>query len=105
MVVVCDILFFNLTNATKVASVYLILGIILLSLSFYIIVRLIISQFLKFYIKKGHKVALYLTFLFLTMVAFQSSGELSWSDLVVLIALILVSYVYTSYLKTDKQHI
>jgi hypothetical protein len=100
-----DIIFFGSTNTTKVASYLVIVGFLLLTMSFYQVIYYFLS-FIKLYgipIKRKSHLAIYLTVVLGILVALQSIGELSPKDIIVLLPLAAVGYVYSSYMKPTKQ--
>jgi hypothetical protein len=95
---------FGLTNAGSVASIGLIIGFGLLALTFYYFVGGLLS-FVRLYgltVKRKKRAATVLTGLFSGLVALQSIGELNSRDILVLVPLMVIGYVYSSYGKSTR---
>jgi predicted membrane protein len=94
-----DCLLYFSTNARNVASLILIVGfVLLLATSYYIFYGLIaISQLYGFKVHHQNRLALSLTGVFGALIALQSVGELSPHDVIVLLPLGLIAYLYSSY--------
>jgi hypothetical protein len=95
---------FGLTNAGSVASIGLIIGFGLLALTFYYFVGGLLS-FVRLYglsIKRKKRAATVLTGLFSGLIALQSIGELNSRDVLVLVPLMVIGYIYSSYGKSTR---
>lgn len=102
-----DVLFFGGTNSNRVASYLLIVGFILLVCTIYQIIYCLFS-FARFYgipFRHKQRLALYVTGIVGFALALQSIGELGSRDVLVLVPLAIVAYVYSAYGKSDKEQI
>jgi hypothetical protein len=102
---VADIAVFSATNADNVPSFELMLGFLLLALTFYYLMCSLLT-FVRLYgvsIKRKRRLAAALTGMMSGLVALQSIGELNSHDVVVLLPLMLVAYVYSFYIKTNAR--
>lgn len=98
--------FFTLTNPNQVDSLVLIVGFLLLSLTSYLLVsRLcVVSQLYGLPLaKQSHRVALFGTGVIAGLLALQSIGELTLRDLLVVVPLGIVMYLYLSYGKNKNR--
>jgi hypothetical protein len=101
---VLDILFFTTTNTNKDPSWVIIVGFVLVLLSAYIFFYYLLS-FLRLYglpIGRKRRLATYLTFVVGIIVALQSVGELTPKDVLVLVPIALIGYIYTGYAKPNR---
>jgi hypothetical protein len=99
ILVVMDAILFASTNARTVPSLLLIAGFVLLLLTIYHLIYGLLA-FIRLYgvnIGRQSRLALYLTGLAGVVVGLQSTGELSPRDLVVLLPLAGLAYLYNSY--------
>jgi hypothetical protein len=106
VLVVADGLFFTTTNPNKVASSVLIVGFALVALTIYGLLRLLlaVATFYGLPLKnRGRRIALLIGISTAIGVALQSLGELTLRDVVVLILLTGLIYVYTSYGRDHKR--
>lgn len=95
-----DIVFFNLTNPSTAPSGLLIVGFVLVALSLYVLLRLILAVASVYGVpmrERGRRPALFIGVGLAIVVALQSLGELSLRDVVVLLLLTVIAYVYTTY--------
>ncbi|HEY5152452.1 MAG TPA: hypothetical protein VII55_00600 [Candidatus Saccharimonadales bacterium] len=93
---------FGLTNTGNVPSIGLMAGFLLLALTFYCFVRGLLS-FARLYglsIRRKRRLALVVTGLASGVVALQSIGELNSRDILVVVPLMLIGYIYSSYGKS-----
>lgn len=106
VLVAADSLFFTTTNPNKVASSVLIVGFVLVALSIYGLLRLALAAATFYGLplqNRGRRVALLVGISIAIAVALQSLGELTVRDVVVLILLTGLIYVYTSYGRDQKR--
>lgn len=97
-----DFLFFGLTNASKVSVLILVIGFILLTINIYMLVTGVVKLLRWYGINLGesrNRITLMISGFLAAIVAFQSTGQLTLKDMVVLIPFILGAYFYTSYKK------
>lgn len=92
-------LLFGGTNASSVPAIIVGAGFILLSILFYYlaygVIRLVELHGLP--IKRKRRLATSLMGIFSSLVALQSIGELSPRDVLVLLPLVIVAYLYSFY--------
>lgn len=106
VLVIADSLFFTMTNPNKVASSVLIIGFTLVALTIYGFLRLGLAAatFYGLPLKnRGRRIALLIGISMAIAVALQSLGELTLRDVVVLILLTGIVYIYTSYGRDQKR--
>lgn len=97
---IIDSLFFTLTNPSNVASVLLMVGFILLALTMFIGITKLLALSGLYGLPLGphkYRLALFGTAVLGGLVALQSIGELTIRDLIVVLPLALILYVYLSY--------
>lgn len=97
---VLDIGFFSSTNPTKMPSGLLIVGFVLVALSIYALLRMLLGIASIYGLplaEHGRRQALFLGGVCAVLVALQSLGELTLRDVVVLVLLALIAYLYTTY--------
>jgi hypothetical protein len=97
---VFDIGFFNTTNPSKTPSGLLIVGFVLVALSVYAVLRILLVLATIYGLplaQHGRRQALFLGGVCAVLVALQSLGELTLRDVVVLVLLTLIAYLYTTY--------
>jgi hypothetical protein len=102
-----DFLFFTNTNVNGVASYVLAVGFILVVLTLYELTDVVLG-FLKLYglpVKRKTLLTRYITLTAGILIAFKSIGQLSGRDILVIIPLAILSYIYMSYPKSDKRQI
>ena len=106
VLVAADALFFTTTNPNKVASSVLIVGFVLVALTIYGLLRVMLAAaaFYGLPLKnRGRRIALLSGISTAIGVALQSLGELTLRDVIVLILLTGLVYVYTSYGRDQKR--
>jgi hypothetical protein len=99
-----DGIVFGLTNAASVPSFVLMVGFLLLSVTFYYLIRGLLT-FVGLYgvsVRRKRRLAAVMTGAVSGLVALQSIGELNSRDVLVLVPLMLIGYVYTSYGKSAR---
>jgi predicted membrane protein len=103
---VLDILLFTTTNAATAPSFVAIIGFGLLVVTvFYVIYAL--TGLTKYYglpVPRRKPLSIYLTAIIGLLVALQSIGELGPRDVMVILLLAGIGYVYSSYAKTAKRN-
>jgi hypothetical protein len=94
-----DFLLFSTTKATEVPSVIIIVGFGLLTATLYWIIRGVIDLVGLYGISVTRKrqFALYSTAILGGLIALQSIGELSGRDVLVLLPLAALGYIYSAY--------
>ena len=96
---VIDLILFAGTNAQKVPSIILAVGLIALALTFYLLVygALTAAKVYGIQVKRKRRLTVYLTLLVSGLLAWQSIGELSGGELVLLLPLFVLGIFYSSY--------
>jgi len=100
-----DGIVFGFTNAVSVPSFVLMVGFLLLSVTFYYLIRGLLT-FVGLYgvsVRRKRRLAAVMTGAVSGLVALQSIGELNSRDVLVLVPLMLIGYVYTSYGKGTRR--
>ncbi len=103
---VLDAIFFNLTNPSKVPSALLIIGFGLAALTTYYIVRFLLAILTIYGLPlrdHGRRPAIFIGVVAAIMIALQSLGELTLRDVVVLILLSIITYLYMSYGRASRR--
>ncbi len=98
--ITADSLFFGLTNPARVASFVLIFGFLLLAITLYYIWKglFAIASWYGLPIRRHNKrLAQLVAGITIGLLALQSIGELSTRDVLVVLPLAIVLYIYTSY--------
>ena len=101
LLLVVDGLFFGLTNPNTVNSVFLIVGFILLGLSFYLLIKIIFLILAKLGVgaKRSRRVAGFISIPICLLLALQSLGQLSIYDVLIAIPLVVLLYIYTTHIR------
>ena len=102
-----DLLLFCTTNPSTAPSFVTIVGYVLLVATFYYgIYGLIgLGRLYGLKIKRRRSLAIYLTVVVGMVVALQSIGELGMRDVLVILPLALVGYLYSAYSKTSRNNL
>lgn len=103
-IIILDIGFFTKTNANKAPAIVLMLGFVLVYLSIYMLVYVVLS-FLKLYavpIKRKRRLTWYITSVISLFIALESIGELSAKDIIVVLPLAVLAYLYINYAASAK---
>jgi hypothetical protein len=102
-----DIAFFTTTDASKVAPFVLIIGFLLLVLTFYVLLYglLGVSRLYGLPIRHKQRLAVFLSGILGLIVALQSIGELSLRDILVLLPLATLGYVYGMYTTARRRNL
>jgi hypothetical protein len=102
---IVDVLFFSRTNSNKVPSYLLMAGFILVVATIYQGVYLLLSIGRFYGIPVAHKKRMsgYISGVIGILLALQSVGELGLRDVLVIIPLALIAYLYTTYNKINKR--
>jgi hypothetical protein len=97
---VVDGFFFGLTNPNSVSSQFLVIGYLFIILSIYALLRAF-SQFIGIYSaaaqQTARRMARLLSILAAILLGMQSVGQLSPKDVMALIPLVAVAYIYLAY--------
>jgi hypothetical protein len=106
-VLIVDVIFFSGINASAVAPFLLIIGFVLLLLTCYVVIYALLSiaRLYGFPIRHKQRLALYLSGVVGLVVALQSIGELSSRDVLVLLPLATLGYMYTVYATARKRNL
>lgn len=106
LLLAANLLFFGLTDAAKVSSIMLFAGFCLLIGMLYCLIyySLGLSRFLglSFLSKHRRRLSLYGTGVLAIIIALQSSGELGVRDVLVVMPLAVLGYLYSSYSKETQ---
>lgn len=105
--IISDIIYFGSTNIAKIPAFMVILGYLLLIFSLYTLLYYCLG-FIRLYgvpINRKRRLAMYITGAAGLLVALQSIGELSMKDVLVMLPLALVGYMYLSYSRANEQKI
>jgi len=100
-----DILFFGLVNPTTSNSYVVILGCILIILSTYalvLIVTRLVAIFIPVSVATQKRFTLFVSLLLVFILLMQSIGQLSTRDLIAILPLLAVLYIYLTYVAKDK---
>ena len=102
-----DGLLFGSTNAANVPPFVVIIGFLLLIVTFYSLVYGFLSLVGVYGIPLHHKrqLAVYLSAVVGGLVALQSIGELSLRDVLVLLPLAIIGYVYSAYARINRRNL
>ena len=104
--IVLDVVFFNATNPNRVPSAFLIVGFVLAALSVYVLWRFLLAVASMYGLPlrdRGRRPAMFLGVASAVTLALQSLGELTLRDVVVLMLLSLIAYIYTSYGRATRR--
>lgn len=102
-----DLIFFGATNARHVASYLMIVGLLLLVATAYVGFYGLVSA-AKAYglpVKKRRRLTLWLTAATGLLLALQSIGGLGLHDVLVLLPLVLIGYMYSNYVGANRRNI
>lgn len=102
-----DVLLFTTTNAGTAASFVAIIAFLLLVTTVYYIIFALISlgRLYGLSVKRKKSLAMYLTIVVGILVALQSIGELGPRDVLVMMPLALMGYLYSAYAKTGGRNL
>ena len=103
--IVFDAIFFLTANASKVPSYLIIVGFVLITLTLYLLLSTLISL-TKYYglkLKHQRRLSLCLTGLLAGLLALQSIGELSVRDVLVILPLAIIGYIYMTLSASSQQ--
>ena len=106
-VLIIDAVFFSYTDAGKVAPFMLIVGFLLLLLTSYVLFYGVLS-FARLYglpVRHKQRLAIYLSGTAGLVIALQSIGELSPRDILVLLPLVTISYIYGAYSTSRRRNL
>jgi hypothetical protein len=101
---VMDVLFFSKTDSDKVPSYLLMAGFILVIATIYQFAYMLLSigRFYGVPVKHKKRMAGYISSVVGILLALQSVGELGLRDILVILPLALIAYLYTTYNKSNK---
>jgi hypothetical protein len=105
LLMMLDILFFGLVNPTTSNSYVVILGCILIILSTYalvLIVTRLVAIFIPVSVATQKRFTLFVSLLLVFILLMQSIGQLSTRDLIAILPLLAVLYIYLTYVAKDK---
>jgi hypothetical protein len=107
IVLIADFGFFNFTNANKATTAQLFLGIALVLLTGYFVVYGLLHavNMYGFKIKGVKRTSIYTSSLIALLIALQSMGQLSIRDVIILIPLSYIVYIYLGYIGNRNQQI
>jgi hypothetical protein len=101
-----DGLFFGLTDPDKVPSFFLMVGFLLCAGTLYVLIRALLAASSWYglpFNRHGSRLARVITVTAGALIALQSIGELGSRDILVLMPLTLISYLYVSYGRTTPR--
>jgi hypothetical protein len=103
--IVLDVLFFCFSNPNKVNSSLLIIGLTLLGVTIFALLDILFYALSRsgLNIKHRRKLALFLAIVFYVLIALQSIGQLTARDVIVLVPLGLLFYIYLTYIKVSPK--
>lgn len=107
VVLIADVAFFTRTDASKIAPFLLIVGILLLAVTFYELTYGLLS-FARLYglpIRHKKRLAVYLSGTLVLVVALQSIGELTPRDILVIFPLATIGYIYGVYTSARRRNL
>jgi NhaP-type Na+/H+ or K+/H+ antiporter len=106
-VLIADVIFFSSINASQIAPFVLIIGFALLLLTCYIFIYVLLSiaRLYGLPIRYKQRLALYLSGVIGLVVALQSIGELTPRDILVLLPLATLGYMYAVYTTARKRNL
>ena len=98
---IIDAFFFGLVNPNKVNSLYLIVGFILIGVTIYLLMQLLLIFFVRlgFKVKNKRKIAIFVAVLLSLLLSLQSIGQLSVRDVVIIVPIAILLYIYTAYIR------
>ncbi len=106
-VLITDTIFFTRTDASKIAPFLLIVGILLLAVTCYELMYGLLS-FARLYglpIRYKKRLAAYLSGVLVLVVALQSIGGLTPRDILVLLPLATLGYIYGVYTSARRRNL
>ncbi len=106
-ILLADVIFFSGINASQIAPFVLIIGFVLLLLTCYILIYVLLSiaRLYGFPIRYKQRLAVYLSGVLGLVVALQSIGELTPRDILVLVPLATLGYIYAVYATARKRNL
>lgn len=101
ILLVADGLFFGLINPNTANSTLLLVGFILFGLSLYLLIEAIflILRKIGIEVKRSKKITGYIVIPVCLLLALQSLGQLSVFDILIVIPLVVLLYIYTTYIR------
>lgn len=103
--IIIDFLLFSLTDPHEVPSIMLIVAFLFLAATLFYLFRAVVRALNWYGIRPTHprRLVMSVTGVISAILALQSIGELTTRDILVILPLILISYVYLSYGRAAKQ--
>ena len=104
---IIDCLFFGKTNASNVPPILLIIGFMLVVCTSYVLIYGLCGL-MKLYgipIKHKNRLSLFGSLTFGLILALQSVGELSVRDIIVLVPLAFIGYLYAIYASSHRRNL
>lgn len=104
---ILDFAYFGTTNVSKISAFLMIIGFVFLMANVYFLIYKAIGL-VRLYglpVVRRTRLSMYLTGAIGLLVALQSIGELSLKDILVMLPLALIAYLYQSYMRTSQQKI
>ena len=107
VILLADVMLFAGTDATKVPSFVVFVGFLLLVATLYVLIYglLGLSRVYGLPLKHKQQLSVYLTAVVGSLVALQSIGELSGRDVLVLLPLSIIGYVYSAYARSNRRNL
>ena len=101
LLIAIDALFFGTINPQTANSLFLIAGFVLLGLNVYVLVKVILIFLTKlgFKIRNKGKIAAFCVILSILLLALQSIGQLSARDVLIIVPLTVILYIYTAFVR------
>ena len=103
--IVADIVFFSLINPANSSSFMIILGCILTALSIYMIIfglTRLLAIFITVSRRTQRRFAIFITLVLMFLLLMQSIGQLSLRDILAIVPLMVVLYIYLTYTSRTK---
>ena len=97
---VADIVFFSLVNPLSSNSFMIIIGCLLTALTIYIVLRALtrlLGVFISMSQPTQRRFAIFMTLLLMFLLLMQSIGQLSIRDILAIVPLMIVLYIYLTY--------
>ncbi len=105
LLLISDISYFSLVNPGNSNSFVVIVGCILIALSIYILVLALTKLFAVFFLishSSQRRLTIFLTILLVFLLLMQSIGQLSLRDVLTIVPLMVVLYLYLTYITKNK---
>lgn len=95
-----DIVFFSLINPLNSNSFMIIIGCLLTALTIYVVLRALtrlLAVFITMSQRTQRRFAIFTTLLLMFLLLMQSIGQLSLRDIIAIVPLMVVLYIYLTY--------